>query len=68
MRLKPEDLLHLRKLHWALQGVGVALAQAQQDWDEAVLALEEAYGVVGQQMRLDRATGELTIEGEGQRP
>lgn len=68
MRLKQDDLLRLRRLQVALGRARVHLAQAQQEWDEAVLAIEEAYGVVGQQVRVDIATGELTVEGKGQTP
>ncbi|MFN3975161.1 MAG: hypothetical protein ACK4K2_07830 [Dehalococcoidia bacterium] len=68
MRLKPEELLRLRRIGLALQGARAALAQAQYAWDEAVLEIEQAYGVVGKQVRVDIATGELTVEGDGGSP
>ena len=68
MRLNPEELLRLRQLGLALQRARVALAQAQCAWDEAVLEIEQAYGVVGKQVQVDIATGELTVEGEGKAP
>lgn len=68
MRLKPEELLRLRRLGLALQRARVALAQAQYAWDEAVLEIEQAYGVVGKQVQVDIASGELTVEEEGESP
>ncbi|MCS7206576.1 MAG: hypothetical protein NZ951_01365 [Dehalococcoidia bacterium] len=60
MRLAPQDLVRLRRLHLAVQEARVRLAQAQVEWDKAVEEIEEAYGLVGTRAQVDIATGEIT--------